>query len=159
MFNFRALTRALVDHEVEFIIVGGLAGVLQGAPLMTRDVDILYSLSEPNPTRLLAALEELDAVFRGDARRLRPKASHLASRGHKLLSTPFGDLDCLGTIEESTTYEDLAGHVDLIELDGTALQVISLPRLIEVKKKLTRPKDKLALLQLEATLAERSTEP
>ncbi|MBW2462980.1 MAG: hypothetical protein JRH11_15110, partial [Deltaproteobacteria bacterium] len=79
-------------------------------------------------------------------------------RGHKLLSTPFGDLDCLGTIEESTTYEDLAGHIDLIDLDGTVIQVISLPRLIEVKKKLTRPKDQLALLQLEATLAERSKE-
>jgi len=42
-----------------------------------------------------------------------------------------------------------------MELDGTPVRVLSLPRLIEVKKKLARPKDQLALLQLQATLEER----
>lgn len=156
IFNFRALVRALADHQVEFIIVGGLAGVLQGAPVNTNDLDILYSLAGSNPTRLLAALDELGAIFRDDSRKLKPNLTHLTSRGHKLLSTARGDLDCLGTIEENTTYEDLLGHIDLMDLDGVVVQVVSLPRLIEIKSKLTRTKDKLALLQLEATLDERN---
>jgi hypothetical protein len=156
MFDFRGLVRVLVEHDVRFVIVGGLAGVLQGAPLNTRDLDILYALDEANATKLLAALDELGAVFRGDPRKLRPALSHLRSQGHKLLSTTKGDLDCLGTIEESTKYEDVVGDVDRIELDGILVPVLSLPRLIEVKRKLSRPKDQLALLQLRATLEERS---
>lgn len=157
MFQFRTILATLVQHDVDFILVGGLAGVLQGAPVNTKDVDILYSLAEPNPQRLLGALEKLGAKFRGDPRNLAPNLSHLRSTGHKLLSTAYGDLDCLGTIEESTTYEDILPDIDEMSLDETNLLVISLPRLIEVKRKLTRPKDAVALMQLEATLQERGS--
>ena len=104
---------------------------------------------------MLAALQSLDAVFRGDPRRLEPGPTHLTTRGHKLLTTSFGDLDCLGTIEESTTYEDLIDHADEMQSGGVRFKVLSLPRLIEVKAKLTRPKDQLMLLQLRGTLEER----
>jgi hypothetical protein len=72
MFNFRAMVRVLVAHDVEFAIVGGLAGVMQGAPINTQDLDILYSLEGANPARLLAAVQEMNATFGGDARKLRP---------------------------------------------------------------------------------------
>lgn len=156
MFDFRAILRVLAHHDVDFAIVGGLAGVLHGAPIHTQDLDILYSLTSPNPERLLAATTELGAVFFGDARNIPPHVSHMTSRGHKLLATRHGRVDCLATIEEDTTYEDLIDDFDWMEIDGLAVRVLSLPRLIEVKRKLTRPKDQLALLQLEATLAERS---
>ncbi len=37
MFDFRAIVRTLAQHDVEFAIVGGLAGVMQGAPIHTQD--------------------------------------------------------------------------------------------------------------------------
>jgi len=154
-FQFRRLLERLVEHDVEFIVVGGLAGLLQGSPLNTQDLDIVYRISAKNIEKLSSALSSVDAIFRSDPRRIKPDASHLASRGHKLLETCFGPLDCLGTIEEDTDYEDLAGHVDLIDLGNLKVQVMSLPRLIEVKEKLTRPKDKVALDHLRATLLER----
>jgi hypothetical protein len=156
MFNFRAIVRVLAKYDVRFGIVGGLAGVMQGAPIHTQHLDILYSLHPPNPERLLAAAEELEAIFWGEPRNLRPNLSHMTSRGHKLLSTRHGRIDCLATMEEDTTFEDVVMHFDWMELDGTPVRVLSLPRLIEVKKKLSRPKDQLALIQLEATLEERS---
>lgn len=153
--QFRALLEVLARHQVDFIVVGGVAGVLQGAPLLTRDLDIVYRLADDNAERLLAALEDLEAKFRADPRQLEPNRSHLASRGHKLLTTRLGDLDCLGTIEDDTDYEDLLPHVDRMQIGETEFQVLALGRLVEVKEKLTRPKDRLALLQLRATLAER----
>jgi hypothetical protein len=96
---------SLVEHEVAFIVVVGVAAVLQGAPITTQDLDIVYSLASPKPERLLAALQSLGAVHRDDPRRLVPGPSHLTTRGHKLLTTRHGDLDCLGSIEESTTYD------------------------------------------------------
>jgi len=155
MFNFRAMVRVLAQQEVEFAIVGGLAGVMQGAPLHTQDLDVLYSLEAPNPSRLLSAVLELDAFFSDDPRRIRPNLSHMESRGHKLLATRYGRLDCLATIEEGTTFEDVIDQLDWMELDGIPVRVLSLPRLIKVKEKLFRPKDQLALLQLQATLEER----
>ncbi len=73
----------LAKHRVRFIAVGGIAAVLRGAPISTRDVDIVYDFAEDNLHRLLAALDDLEAVFRGDPRNLRPNLSHLKSRGHK----------------------------------------------------------------------------
>lgn len=87
MFEFRTILKTLVRHEVDFILVGGLAGVLQGAPVNTKDVDILYSLATANPERLMNALIELEARFRADPRNLTPNLSHLNSKGHKLLAT------------------------------------------------------------------------
>jgi hypothetical protein len=149
------MVRVLVKHDLDFAIVGGLAGVMQGAPIHTQDLDVLYSLKPPNPTRMLSAAEELEATFWGDSRNLRPGLSHMESHGHKLLATKYGRMDCLPTIEEDTRFEDLLEDFDWMELDGTPVRVLSLPRLIEVKRKLTRPKDQLALLQLQATLEER----
>ncbi|HEX2670417.1 MAG TPA: hypothetical protein VHM25_06080 [Polyangiaceae bacterium] len=41
-----------------------MAGVLQGAPFHTIDLDIVCALSEPNIRQLELALTELGAVFR-----------------------------------------------------------------------------------------------
>ena len=100
-------------------------------------------------------MTELVARFVGDSRKLRPGLSYMQSCGHKLLATAHGRIDCLATIEENTTFEDVLDDLDWTKLDGTPVRVLSLPRLIEVKTRLTRPKDQLALLQLEATLEER----
>ena len=68
------------ENEVQFILVGGLAAVLNGAPIQTYDVDLAYSREPINIDRLLVVLEKIDAIFRiQPQRRLKPKASHLAA--------------------------------------------------------------------------------
>jgi hypothetical protein len=142
----------LTRHGVEFIVVGMTAGVLQGAPAVTFDLDILYSRAETNVTRLMSALAELDAVFRGDARRLRPGLSHLRSAGHKLLMTKLGIVDMLGALGDSS-FEDLLGHTVSLKVEELTVRVLSLGKLIEVKRLAGRPKDLAVLPLLEATLA------
>ncbi|MDI3291712.1 DUF6036 family nucleotidyltransferase [Polyangium sp. 15x6] len=149
------ILRTLLHHRVDFVVVGGMAAVLQGAPVHTFDIDIVYSRAEDNVARLLAALRDLDAVFRTDPRRLVPNESHLLSPGHKLLSTRHGVLDVLGTIEEDTSYEDLLPDALWLEVAGAPVRVLSLERLIQIKEKLTRPKDRAMLLVLKATLEEK----
>lgn len=149
------ILRTLLHHRVDFVVVGGMAAVLQGAPVHTFDIDIVYARAEDNVARLLAALSDLEAVFRTDPRRLRPNESHLRSAGHKLLSTRHGVLDVLGTIEEDTTYEDLLPDALWLEVAGAPVRVLSLERLIQIKEKLTRPKDRAMLLVLKATLEEK----
>lgn len=150
------LLATLVRHRVDFVVVGGMAAVIGGVPVVTRDVDVLRETSEANATRLLGALREVGAVARGDPRKLEPGLAHLAGSGHLLLTTRFGPLDVLGTIEDATTYEDVLDETDVVDLGGFTVRVLRLERLLEVKRALRRPKDQLMALQIEATLAERA---
>jgi hypothetical protein len=152
---FAEILTLLVDHEVEFIVVGMTAGVLHGAPVTTIDLDIVHRRTAPNVGRLLLALTRLEARYRHDPRRLQPTESHLLSEGHQLLTTRLGDLDCLGTIDDGRGYDDLlAGTVELKLEDGRTIRVLSLPALIEAKERAGRPKDLAVLPLLRATLDE-----
>ena len=72
------LLRRLADAGVEFIVVGGAAAVLHGAPITTEDLDIVHRRSPENVSRLKSLLDELDARVRELAdRRLRPQESAL----------------------------------------------------------------------------------
>jgi hypothetical protein len=142
----------LVRHRVRFIVVGMTAAVLQGAPAVTFDLDVLYSRDPENVARLLSALGELEAVFRGDDRRLTPNQSHLESRGHKLLLTKFGVVDVLGSLDD-LEYPDLISDAVTLQVDAMQVPVLSLPQLIEVKEKAGREKDLAVLPLLRATLA------
>ena len=62
--DFLAIMRELHKHGVQFIVVGGVGAVLQGAPISTFDLDIVHSRETENVTRLLAALQGLDAYYR-----------------------------------------------------------------------------------------------
>ena len=148
------IIQTLVAHDVEFIVVGGMAAVLQGAPVHTIDLDIVYALSESNILRLELALTELGAVFRDDPRAIAPNRSHLQSRGHKLLQTTAGPLDASATSEVNTAFEDLLPDSDWLEIEGARFKVLSLARLIVVKERLNRTKDQAMLALLRATLEE-----
>jgi predicted nucleotidyltransferase len=148
------LVSTLARHDVEFIIVGGMAAILRGTPVNTFDLDIFYERSAENIERLLNALKELQAVVRDDPRRKRLNKSHLESAGHKLMETNQGPLDLLGTIEETTGFPELITDSDWIDLGVTRARVLKLERLIQIKQRLGRPKDQAMLPLLLATLDE-----
>lgn len=54
--NAPRLLQALVEKDVRFIVVGGLAAVAQGVPFVTFDVDVVHERSPENVRRLLAVL-------------------------------------------------------------------------------------------------------
>src|SRR5213078_3419415 len=64
-----ALLAALCDSGIEFIIVGGVAAVLQGEPITTTDLDIVHRRTPENVARLLEVLHKLDATMRHDMAR------------------------------------------------------------------------------------------
>ena len=69
----------LLEAGVDFILVGGLAAVIQGAPVTTMDVDIVHSQSPENIARLLAFLNSVAAVHRRfDGKLIEPKEQDLS---------------------------------------------------------------------------------
>ncbi len=151
-----ALITRLAEAEVEFIIVGGTAAVLHGAPLVTKDLDIVHRRTPENIERLLAVLRTVDAIKRADSRQLRPTSSWFLGRGHILLDTKDGPLDVLCEFEPGEDYDWLAPRSVRIAQGSRSILVVDLPTLIELKTRAGRPKDRMALPILVATLEEQT---
>jgi len=151
--NLGEVLEGLLEAGVDFILVGGLAAVIQGAPVTTMDVDIVHSQSPENIARLLAFLKSVDAVYRRlDDKLIEPKERDLSGKGHVLLTTRIGPLDVLAVIEGGRSYEDLLEHAVEIDFRSHTLRVLDLKTLIELKKNSTDPKDRYRLPVLKETL-------
>lgn len=151
------LLKLLIDFEVEFIVVGGVAAVLQGVPTTTFDVDVVHRRTPENVARILLLLPEVKARVRGrpDGQVLVPGEEALLGPGHQLLSTSLGPLDLLGAIEQGLGYDDLLPSTQVMSLQGRQLNVLKLEKLAELKQDATHPKDRLTLLLIEETLKQR----
>lgn len=140
------LLRRLSDAGVEFIVVGGAAAVLHGAPITTEDVEIVHRRTAANIARLKAVLDDLNAHVRELANRKLPVSeAALAGEGHTLLNTSLGPLDCLGTVVEGRGFEELLSHSQTGSDEGIEFRVVNLPMRIEIKTKTGRAKDQLML--------------
>jgi hypothetical protein len=151
-FEPEAVIRLLGRHEVRWVLIGGLAAITHGAPLVTQDVDACYARDAENLHRLAAALDEVHAELRGADRDLpfRVDATTLRAGDAFTLTTDAGWLDILGTPSGTTGFEDLARTADVFDLFGYRVPVASVEDLIRMKRAAGRPKDLLALEELGA---------
>lgn len=151
--NLSELLEKLCESGVEFILVGGLATVVQGSPVTTMDVDIVHKRSSENIKHLMHLLEKIEATYRRpDDKIIKPVASDFAGMGHILLTTRLGPLDVLAFIEGGKTYEDLINHAVSIPFRGHTLRVLNLKTLVELKRLSDDPRDLQRLAVLEETL-------
>lgn len=153
--RFDEVLRVLTRNEVEFIVVGGIAAILQGSPLTTEDVDVVYLTSEENIFRLAKALEDLGAYYLDPAgRHIEPDASRLASARIHLLKTRCGRVDVLRSVGKDLAFQDLVGKSRVLEVDELRVRVLDLATIIETKEHADRPKDRYQLLFLRQLLTE-----
>lgn len=153
-----AILLGLHRARVEHVIVEGMAGVLQGAPILTEDLDIVHRRTPENVARLLAWLLSHGAYARFDLanRRLAPKEDALLGHGHVNLQTDLGILDVLCELGEGEGYDEILADTMVLEQDGFPVRVLGLSRLIAVKGRAGRPKDRAVLPVLIATLDEQN---
>jgi predicted nucleotidyltransferase len=130
---FLATLRALREGGVKFVVVGGLAAVLNGAPVQTYDLDIVPARDGENVARLVRVLDAIDALL-----------------------TINGPLDVLGTIGRGLSYEDLLAHTEEMEIGGKLrVRVLNLAKIVELKEELGGEKDLAVLPILRRTLEEK----
>lgn len=153
--RFKDALDVLARHRVDFVVVGGVAAVLAGAPISTFDLDIVPARSPENVGRLVAALSELDARYRDlTGRILRPEATGLAGPGHHLLLTTCGPVDVLGTIGHDQGYDQLLADVVERQIGDHRVRTLGLATLIRTKEAAGRAKDLAVLAILRRTLEE-----
>jgi predicted nucleotidyltransferase len=154
--NLIAALQNLRKREIQFILVGGLAAVLNGAPVQTYDIDLVYFREAENIDRLLMFLAEADAIFRiQPERRLRPNKTHLMGSGHLNLVTRYGPVDLLATIGRGLGFSDLLPRSTEMDIgEGMGVRVLDLETIIAVKEQLASEKDLAVLPILRRTLSE-----
>jgi hypothetical protein len=148
---------ALVEAKVDFIVVGGISAVLQGAPIVTQDLDVCYRRSPENLVRLARALAPLRPRLRG----LPEGIPNLFDERSLQMGTNFTleieneNLDLLAEMSGLGGYDQVVNQADLMELAGQPVKVLALRDLIHTKRAAGRPKDLAVLPVLEATLREK----
>lgn len=159
-FDAEEIVRVLNAHGVEYVLIGGLACVLQGAPIGTFDVDITPARTEANLARLAAALADLDAALRVPGQP-DPVVVPIDTRTFRhMLTVTFrtraGDLDVALLPDGTDGYPDLVRRRIDIDIDGVVFPVAALSDVIRSKAAAGRAKD-LAVLDLLREVARRST--
>ena len=150
--------RVLARHCVDFIIVGGQAGVLLGSPIVTWDFDACYERSTENLGRLVAALKDLQARLRvahmtDEAPEDLPfvlDVKTLPAGLNFTFQTRAGAVDLLGQPAGVLGYDELVRNAIEVETFGVTVKVCALEDLMTMKRHAGRPKDKAQLAELTA---------
>jgi len=155
-----AVCRVLLDHRVDFIVIGGVAARLHDTGHATVDIDICPSSVDGNLERLAAALRSLDARLRvtgdPDGVPFDPHPHQLRQMSTLTLLTTYGPLDlCFEPAGFESGYSSLRPGQVVVIVAGVSVPVASLGDVVTSKRSAGRPKDIVALPVLEARLRQR----
>jgi hypothetical protein len=129
LFDPKKIIQILNKHQVEYIVIGGIAASLHGCPEQTYDLDILYNNIEDNKQRLLNALNELEA--RWDA----PLTSHILDKQFVFaLLTGYGDLDIFSHVIGVGYYPDALRYKEISKYSDMEIVILNLEGLIKSKE-------------------------
>jgi hypothetical protein len=142
--DLRRLLGPLVSNGVNFVLIGGMAGIARGSSYPSYDLDVAYARDKANVRRLVSALEEIGVRLRGAPADLPFQLDErtIENGANFTFVTPFGDFDVLADVAGIRSYDDLAAASEEKELFGLPVRVASLDHLITMKQAANRPKDR-----------------
>lgn len=149
--DLKALLKRLLEHKVDFVLVGGFACVVHGSPLVTQDIDICLRIDEEQIRKLRTALKDLSPRHRMNPNFKPSFFDHpetLADLNNIYLETDLGILDVMSELRPIGGFERVKSKAVKIPLFGFECEVISLEDLLTIKETMTRPKDKETVLYL-----------
>jgi hypothetical protein len=144
-FDPLPLLERLADAEIDFVVIGGVAGGAHGSSYPTFDLDIAYARDRPNVEKLVALLRELGATLRGAPTELpfQLDAKTIENGSHFTFTTEYGSFDLLSDPARAPRYEALKAAATKGEVRGRTVLFASLDHLIGMKEASGRTKDKL----------------
>lgn len=158
------LLKALTDHRVDFIVVGGYAVAAHGFVRATKDIDICPDPAEENLLRLADALAELGAKptgldgFAEGEFHLKPDLDGLRYGGNWTLHTKHGRLDVLqhmaGLGEDAGGWKELSRNAVTRTFLGHQCLFCSYEDLLRMKRGAGRPQDEVDINSLKAARGE-----
>ena len=147
---------ALEAEGVRYVVIGGTAAVIRGAPYATFDLDITPARDVANLDRLATALEKLGARVYGMpdevAQSFRLDGKTLANGSAWKFVTPHGEVDVALDPDGTHGYEDLRRDAATARVAGLDVPVASLADIVRSKEAADRDKDRIQLPLLRRVL-------
>lgn len=151
MQNLKSLLKNLLEHEIDFVLIGGFAAVVHGATLVTQDLDICAAITADQIEKLRLALKALNPIHRMNPQAKLSFLEHpkdITGVSNIYLTTDLGVLDILSETQPAGNFEEIKKRAIEISLYGFKCRVISIDDLIRVKEVMKRPKDLEAVEEL-----------
>jgi len=150
--RLRELLARLIEADVRFVLVGGLAVNAWGYLRATRDVDFVPDPDAENLARLDALLRDLGGKVDVDGKLLDGNAisTFLRTGDRTLVATELGQVDVLQGLPQVPSFAALEKEAKDVDLDGLVVRVCSLEHLIQMKRSSERARDREDLAALEA---------
>lgn len=148
--RIRQLLGVLDGHQVDFIVIGGVAGLVHGSAYPTYDFDVIYGRDRRNLERMGAALVDLKATLHGAPADLplQLDAQMLYAGCNFTFDTTFGRFDILGEADGMRKYDAMRAAAKREEVWGIPVLVASIDDLIRMKRAAGRAKDTLMAEEL-----------
>jgi nucleotidyltransferase AbiEii toxin of type IV toxin-antitoxin system len=148
-FRPTLLLADLVEGGVDFVVIGGVAVVLQAQPRFTKALDICYASDRANLERLASVLTSLNARLRGidETVPFVADARMLSQTQILKLTTDHGDIDLLVDPSGAPPYVELRADADVLDVGAIKVPVASIEHLTAMKRAAGRAQD---LVDIEA---------
>jgi len=146
------ILKRLLDHEVELVIVGGMAAMYHGSTMVTQDIDFCIPFDIPTMTRVIEALRPIKPTFRmrPDRMPMYDDPARLARLNLLAVETEWGVVDFLNEVSGVGRFTEVFSQSEPIEVaQGIVCRVLTLDALISAKRAAGRPKDRMAVVMLE----------
>jgi hypothetical protein len=149
------ILKRLNDHGIPFVVVGGMAAIAHGSPLVTQDVDVCAPMDHATLMKIIEALADVRPRFRmrPDMPVVRAENPNLKGLKNLYLRTDVGQIDILGEVMGVGNFEQVQKEASIKDLGVVACRVLNLGALISAKRAAGREKDRLALMYLDPLLA------
>jgi predicted nucleotidyltransferase len=150
--RLRELLERLIEAEVRFVLVGGLAVNAWGYVRGTGDVDVVPDPSSENLSKLDSFLRELEGKVEVGGRLLDSSSisTFLRTGDRTLVQTRLGRIDVLQGLPRIPRYKELERNGKDVDLGGLPVRVCSLEHLLAMKRASDRARDRDDLEALEA---------
>jgi hypothetical protein len=133
-FDPCSLLQRLAAADVDFVVIGAVAGAAHGSSYGTFDVDIAFADEPENLGRLSAALADVGSDRPFEARAF----SYHTSLGH---------LKCFANPSGAPRYGVLRANAWPIEVGRSTVRIASLDHLIAMKEAAGRPRDQVMAME------------
>jgi predicted nucleotidyltransferase len=152
--EFIKVLKALEEHDVDYVLIGGVAVILHGMQRLTRDVDIFVKIVPENIEKLRKALHTLfDDI---SIEEITP--SELNEYSVIRYGTPSGFyIDIMARLGEVATYDNL--EYEIIDYQGIKIRIATPEALYKLKSNTLRDKDKIDALFLQALIEAKKSNP
>lgn len=136
-----AFLKSLEKEKVPFLIVGQSAALLQGAPVVTQDIDLWFA--QVPSAELTKALQAVGGAY----------VPQIMLNPPMLVGKGLSQFDLVINIGGISTFAEEYQQALEIEVDGLKVKALSLEKIIKCKEFANRLKDQAALPALYAALA------